>query len=61
MPAGWPSVLRVGSLPMEDGEMSRTADKFAKDLGDYLGIKVETFQGEDYNMMIEAMRSKRST
>lgn len=53
----WPSVLRIGSLPMEDGEMSRTADQFATDLGEYLGIKVETFQGEDYNMMIEAMRS----
>ncbi|MEK5166451.1 phosphate/phosphite/phosphonate ABC transporter substrate-binding protein [Paenibacillus sp. FSL R5-0527] len=59
VPAGWPSVLRVGSLPMEDGELSRTSDQFAKDLGEYLGIKVETFQGEDYNMMIEAMRSKK--
>ncbi len=58
-PEGWPSVLRVGSMPMEDGEMSRTADQFSKDLGEYLGIKVETFQGEDYNMMIEAMRSKK--
>lgn len=59
VPEGWPSVLRIGSLPMEDGEMSRTADQFATDLGEYLGIKVETFQGEDYNMMIEAMRSKK--
>lgn len=59
LPEGWPSVLRIGSLPMEDGEMSRTADQFAKDLGEYLGVKVETFQGEDYNMMIEAMRSKK--
>ncbi|MCR2807769.1 phosphate/phosphite/phosphonate ABC transporter substrate-binding protein [Paenibacillus soyae] len=55
----WPEVLRIGSLPMEDGEMSRTADQFAKDLGEYLGIEVETFEGEDYNMMIEAMRSKK--
>ncbi len=55
----WPSVLRIGSLPMEDGEMSRSADQFATDLGEYLGIKVETFQGEDYNMMIEAMRSDK--
>lgn len=59
LPEGWPSVLRIGSLPMEDGEMSRTADQFAKDLGEHLGLKVETFQGEDYNMMIEAMRSKK--
>lgn len=57
--AKWPEVLRVGSLPMEDGEASRSADQFAKDLGEYLGIKVETFEGEDYNMMIEAMRSKK--
>ncbi|WP_240647627.1 phosphate/phosphite/phosphonate ABC transporter substrate-binding protein [Paenibacillus nanensis] len=55
----WPKVLRIGSLPMEDGELSRGADQFAKDLGEYLGIEVETFQGEDYNMMIEAMRSKK--
>lgn len=55
----WPEVLRIGSLPMEDGETSRSADQFAKDLGEYLGIKVETFEGEDYNMMIEAMRSKK--
>lgn len=55
----WPEVLRVGNLPMEDGESSRNADQFAKDLGEYLGIKVETFEGEDYNMMIEAMRSKK--
>ncbi|MGG6310167.1 phosphate/phosphite/phosphonate ABC transporter substrate-binding protein [Paenibacillus macerans] len=59
LPEGWPSVLRIGSLPMEDGELSRTADQFANDLGEYLGIKIETFQGEDYNMMIEAMRSKK--
>ncbi|MEK3884111.1 phosphate/phosphite/phosphonate ABC transporter substrate-binding protein [Paenibacillus sp. PL2-23] len=55
----WPEVLRIGSLPMEDGELSRSADQFAKDLGEYLGIEVETFEGEDYNMMIEAMRSKK--
>ncbi|CAM4392999.1 phosphate/phosphite/phosphonate ABC transporter substrate-binding protein [Paenibacillus alkaliterrae] len=55
----WPEVLRIGNLPMEDGEMSRSADQFAKDLGEYLGIKVETFEGEDYNMMIEAMRSQK--
>lgn len=55
----WPKVLRIGSLPMEDGELSRTADQFAKDLGEYVGIEVETFEGEDYNMMIEAMRSKK--
>lgn len=55
----WPEVLRIGSLPLEDGEASRNADQFAKDLGEYLGIKVETFEGEDYNMMIEAMRSKK--
>lgn len=55
----WPEVLRIGNLPMEDGEASRNADQFAQDLGEYLGIKVETFEGEDYNMMIEAMRSKK--
>lgn len=55
----WPEVLRIGSLPIEDGEASRNADQFAQDLGEYLGIKVETFEGEDYNMMIEAMRSKK--
>ncbi|MGO4371539.1 phosphate/phosphite/phosphonate ABC transporter substrate-binding protein [Paenibacillus sp. MCAF20] len=55
----WPDVLRIGSLPMEDGEASRNTDQFAKDLGEYLNIKVETFEGEDYNMMIEAMRSKK--
>lgn len=58
-PPEWPKVLRIGSLPMEDGELSRSADQFAKDLGEYLGIEVETFEGEDYNMMIEAMRSKK--
>ncbi|WP_364144685.1 phosphate/phosphite/phosphonate ABC transporter substrate-binding protein [Paenibacillus sp. LPE1-1-1.1] len=55
----WPEVLRVGNLPMEDGESSRNADQFANDLGEYLGIKVETFEGEDYNMMIEAVRSEK--
>ncbi|MDQ0116353.1 phosphate/phosphite/phosphonate ABC transporter substrate-binding protein [Paenibacillus harenae] len=55
----WPDVLRIGNLPMEDGEASRNADQFAKDLGEYLDIKVETFEGEDYNMMIEAMRSEK--
>lgn len=54
---GWPPTIYLGSLPMEDGEMGRGGNRFAEDLSQHLGIDVELFEGEDYNTMIEAMRS----
>jgi len=54
---GWPTTIHLGSLPMEDGEMGRGGNRFAEDLSKHLGIEVQIFEGEDYNTMIEAMRT----
>lgn len=54
---GWPTTIRLGSLPLEDAQMGRGANQFADDLAAHLGIEVEVFEGEDYNTMIEAMRT----
>ncbi|SER25802.1 phosphonate transport system substrate-binding protein [Gracilibacillus ureilyticus] len=57
---GWPEKIRYGVLPgEEDSELSRAHELFVKDMSEELGIEVELFQGEDYNAVIEAMRSKK--
>ncbi|RCW69678.1 phosphate/phosphite/phosphonate ABC transporter substrate-binding protein [Saliterribacillus persicus] len=57
---GWPDKISYGVLPgEEDTEISRAHDLFAEDMSEELGIEVELFQGEDYNAVIEAMRSKK--
>jgi len=57
---GWPEVLRIGMMATEeDNALARSSKAFAEDLGKELGIEVEIFEGQDYNMMIEAMRAKK--
>lgn len=57
---GWPEKISYGVLPgEEESEISRANDIFVEDLSEELGIEVELFQGQDYNAVIEAMRSKK--
>lgn len=57
---GWPKVLRMGMMATEeDNAQARSSKAFAEDLSKELGIEVEMFEGQDCNMMIEAMRSKK--
>ena len=56
----WPEKIALGVLPgEEEGEMSRGNQILADDLSEALGIEVELFVGDDYNAVIEAMRSKK--
>lgn len=56
----WPDKIALGVLPgEEEGEMSRGNQILADDLSEALGIEVELFVGDDYNAVIEAMRSKK--
>jgi phosphonate transport system substrate-binding protein len=57
---GWPETLRMGMMATEDdNNLARSTSAFADDLSEELGIEVEMFEGQDYNMMIEAMRAKK--
>ncbi len=57
---GWPTTLRMGMMATEDdNNMARSSSAFAEDLAEELGIEVEMFEGQDYNMMIEAMRAEQ--
>ncbi|WP_209121625.1 phosphate/phosphite/phosphonate ABC transporter substrate-binding protein [Alkalihalobacillus sp. BA299] len=57
---GWPETLRLGMMATEDdNNFARSTSDFADDLSEELGIEVELFEGQDYNMMIEAMRAKK--
>ncbi|MGP4039186.1 phosphate/phosphite/phosphonate ABC transporter substrate-binding protein [Gracilibacillus sp. D59] len=56
---GWPKKISYGVLPGEEDELSRAHNIFVEDMSEALGIEVELFQGEDYNAVIEAMRSKK--
>ncbi|SFL71105.1 phosphonate transport system substrate-binding protein [Gracilibacillus orientalis] len=55
----WPKKISYGVLPGEEDELSRAHNIFVEDMSEALGIEVELFQGEDYNAVIEAMRSKK--
>lgn len=58
--AKMPDIIRVGVLPgEEEGKLSRGNKKFVEDLGAAIGIKTELFVGDDYNAVIEAMRTKK--
>jgi phosphonate transport system substrate-binding protein len=58
--SGMPDKLTVGVLPgEEEGELSRGNQILVDDLSEELGIEVELFVGQDYNAVIEAMRSKK--
>ncbi len=56
---GWPKKISYGVLPGEEEELSRAHNLFVEDMSEALGIEVELFQGEDYNAVIEAMRSEK--
>ncbi|WP_062051309.1 phosphate/phosphite/phosphonate ABC transporter substrate-binding protein [Bacillus sp. JCM 19034] len=57
---GWPTTLKMGMMATEDdNNLARTSSAFADDLAEELGIEVEFFEGQDYNMMIEAMRAEQ--
>ncbi len=58
--ADWPEKIALGVLPgEEEGEMSRGNEILANDMAEALGIEVELYVGQDYNAVIEAMRSKK--
>ncbi|MFM9282409.1 phosphate/phosphite/phosphonate ABC transporter substrate-binding protein [Paenibacillus jiagnxiensis] len=54
---GTPEVIRIGMMPSEEGEMNRSQEQFAKDVTEATGIPAEIFVAEDYNMIIEALRT----
>ncbi|WP_052401063.1 phosphate/phosphite/phosphonate ABC transporter substrate-binding protein [Oceanobacillus jeddahense] len=55
---GWPKKISYGVLPGEEEELTRAQNIFVEDLSEALGIEVELYEGEDYNAVIEAMRTK---
>ncbi|HHY66081.1 MAG TPA: phosphate/phosphite/phosphonate ABC transporter substrate-binding protein [Alicyclobacillus sp.] len=56
----WPKELNYGLIPAEvAGNLGDVERKFAEDMGNALGIKVNVYVGDDYTSVIEAMRAKK--